>query len=59
MKRKKPERKKTQNFGAMVLWLSTHTRNARDCEFESYTCHIKNTIGEEGNRKPPHANPLP
>ena len=26
----------------------------RGCEFESCTCHNKNTIGKEGNRKPRH-----
>ena len=26
----------------------------RGCKFQSCTCHNKNTIGEEGNGKPPH-----
>ena len=26
----------------------------RDCQLDSSICHSKNTIGEEGNRKPPH-----
>ena len=26
----------------------------RACEFKSYMCHDKNTIGEESNGNPPH-----
>ena len=31
----------------------------RGCHFDSSMCHFKDAIGEEGNGKPPHKNPLP
>ena len=38
--------------GAVVKWLSIRTRNTGvGFEFESYTCHKQNTLGEG---KPPH-----
>ena len=37
----------------VTVVLSLSVRN-RGCKFESCTCHNKDTIGEEGNGKPPH-----
>ena len=41
----------TRIVGVIVKRVDSYCRGR---EFESYTSHIKNTIGEEGNGKPSH-----